>query len=316
MRADVPPDLLAVVDAVRLDEQVRRSSSNSAQRLERVRDVRAREAVEDLAAVALQPGVLPDPERRVRREREQVRQEVAHLVHDLDAASRGPRCRRGRAGRRSGWRARRSACPRRPAGSARRDRCPGRAQSANGCVAAGDDAQAVLLARGAIICRAQVSRRPRRPPRCSVQMPVPISMTDWCISGLTRSFSRRLPSSSDLLDVRAQLARLRIDDLELLLDAEGEGGRQPFSHGRRAAVRARFAAACRGAASERLGFDAPCGSAQLGHRASTIQSKLSWPTESTSASGRRVHEVDRVGHAVLDRELDRVEVVAERVGRA
>ena len=28
-----------------------------------------------------------------------------------------------------------------------------------------------------------------------------------------------------LLDVRAQLARVRIDDLELFLDAEGEGGR-------------------------------------------------------------------------------------------
>ena len=39
---------------------------------------------------------------------------------------------------------------------------------------------------------------------------------------MTCSFKIILPSVKDLLDVRTQLARLRIDDLEFLLDAEGE----------------------------------------------------------------------------------------------
>ena len=34
-----------------------------------------------------------------------------------------------------------------------------------------------------------------------------------------------LPLGEELLDVRFQLARLRVDDLELFLDAEGEGRR-------------------------------------------------------------------------------------------
>ena len=48
-------------------------------------------------------------------------------------------------------------------------------------------------------------------------------MTDWCISAHTL-FEDPLPLVEHLLHVRAQLPRLRIDDLELLLDAEGEGG--------------------------------------------------------------------------------------------
>src|SRR5690349_1590263 len=41
-------------------------------------------------------------------------------------------------------------------------------------------------------------------------------------------FEDLLPLGEHLLDVRAQLARLRIDDLELLFDAEGEGrGHRP-----------------------------------------------------------------------------------------
>src|SRR5262249_16646454 len=35
----------------------------------------------------------------------------------------------------------------------------------------------------------------RRTSETFLQIPVPISMTDWCISGLTRSFKRSFPSS-------------------------------------------------------------------------------------------------------------------------
>ena len=44
----------------------------------------AREAAEDRRAVRLQAGVAPHPERRAGRQREQVRQEVARLVHQVD----------------------------------------------------------------------------------------------------------------------------------------------------------------------------------------------------------------------------------------
>ncbi len=49
--------------------------------------------------------------------------------------------------------------------------------------------------------------------------------------------------------------------------------------------------------------------------ASTIQRKFASPTECTSASGAGIHEVDGVRHAVLDGELDRVQVIAQRAAQ-
>src|SRR6185503_1275982 len=83
MRPDVPPDLLGVVDRVRLHEQID-ERLEIGPRAEGVGNVGARETVEHLAPVGLEAGVHADPERRVGREREQVRQEVPHLVHEVD----------------------------------------------------------------------------------------------------------------------------------------------------------------------------------------------------------------------------------------
>ena len=83
MRADVPPDLLRVVDAVGADQQVD-IVFEFATSCDKVGNVGARELVEDFAAVRLQAGVHAQPERRVGGERQDVRQEVARAVHDLD----------------------------------------------------------------------------------------------------------------------------------------------------------------------------------------------------------------------------------------
>ena len=60
----------------------------------------------------------------------------------------------------------------------------------------------------------------------SSQIFVPISTIDWCISGLTCSPDSGERGGHQLADVRAQLARSRIDDLKFLFDANGE----PVAH--------------------------------------------------------------------------------------
>ena len=79
----VPPDLLRIVDAVQVDEQLD-VVLVLAPGAEVVGDAGARKPPEDRRAVRLQPGVASHPERRARRKRQQVRQEVAHLVHQID----------------------------------------------------------------------------------------------------------------------------------------------------------------------------------------------------------------------------------------
>ena len=53
-------------------------------------------------------------------------------------------------------------------------------------------------------------------------MLVPSSTIDWCSSAFTLLLQNRFAALEDLLDVGTQLARLRIDQLEFLLDAEGK----------------------------------------------------------------------------------------------
>ena len=81
--ADVPPDALPVVDAPGLDEHLGEGLELLVA-LELVRDAGPGEALEDLRAVAHQPRVAPLPERRAAGQREQVRQEVADLVAQGD----------------------------------------------------------------------------------------------------------------------------------------------------------------------------------------------------------------------------------------
>jgi hypothetical protein len=83
LRTQVPPDLLAVVDAVQFDEQVD-VVLVLGPRVQVIRDPGPREATEDGGAERLQSGVAPNPERRAGRQRQQVRQEVPGLVHQRD----------------------------------------------------------------------------------------------------------------------------------------------------------------------------------------------------------------------------------------
>src|SRR5262245_28661231 len=83
VRPHVPPDLLAVVDAFCLDQEVH-ERVELLRRLEGLGDGRARKAVEHFRAEALQPAVPSEPEGGVRREGEQMREEVADLVEDLE----------------------------------------------------------------------------------------------------------------------------------------------------------------------------------------------------------------------------------------
>ena len=83
MRAHVPPDFLAVVDAAGLEQKVDVVVILGI-RAEVVGDVSARELLEDLGAIALQTGVRPHPERRAGREREHVRQEISRGIHQVD----------------------------------------------------------------------------------------------------------------------------------------------------------------------------------------------------------------------------------------
>jgi hypothetical protein len=83
MRADVPPDFFGVVDAVGLDEEVDVVFEFGVAG-EGVGDVGARKVFKDLGAVALVAGLHAEPEGRVGGERQDVRQKIAHRIHDAD----------------------------------------------------------------------------------------------------------------------------------------------------------------------------------------------------------------------------------------
>src|SRR5947209_2781948 len=65
VRPDVPPDLLGIVDAFSPDEQVD-EILEVAPTGEGVRDIRARELIEDFASIGFQPGIHAQPEWRIR----------------------------------------------------------------------------------------------------------------------------------------------------------------------------------------------------------------------------------------------------------
>src|SRR5712692_2520325 len=83
MRANVPPDFLAAVDAVELDEEVEEIFVG-APGFELLRNASAREAAKDGGAEGFQAGVAAHPERRAGGEREEVGKEIADHVHHVD----------------------------------------------------------------------------------------------------------------------------------------------------------------------------------------------------------------------------------------
>src|SRR5262249_26238003 len=83
-RADVPPELRCVLDEPGLDEDADMAAI-LAPALEALGDAGPRQPVEDADAVEHEAGVLAAPEGRGGGEREEMRQEVADLVHEVDA---------------------------------------------------------------------------------------------------------------------------------------------------------------------------------------------------------------------------------------
>ena len=83
VRADVPPDFFAVVDAIQLDEEIDEIFVG-APRLELLGNAGAREAAEDRGAEGFQTGIAAHPERGTGGEREKVRKEITDHVHHID----------------------------------------------------------------------------------------------------------------------------------------------------------------------------------------------------------------------------------------
>src|SRR5216684_5789698 len=83
MRAHVPPDFFAAVDAVELNEEAEKIFVG-APGFELFGNAGAREAAEDRGTEGFQAGVAAHPERRAGGESEQVREEVADHVHHVD----------------------------------------------------------------------------------------------------------------------------------------------------------------------------------------------------------------------------------------
>src|ERR1039458_7595010 len=83
MRADVPPDFLAVIDAMGLDQKVDEGLVFRPVG-ENIGNVGSREPLKHFTAVRFKPGIHTHPEGRVRRQRQDMRQEVPHGIHDVD----------------------------------------------------------------------------------------------------------------------------------------------------------------------------------------------------------------------------------------
>ena len=82
MRADVPPDLLRLVDAAGLEQETHIVVELRI-RTEVIRDVGSRELLEYLRAIAFQSGLGAHPKRRASGKRQHVRQEVSRGVHQM-----------------------------------------------------------------------------------------------------------------------------------------------------------------------------------------------------------------------------------------
>src|SRR5437764_13128401 len=85
MESNVPPDFFRVVDAAGLDEQLA-VILVLGKALERVGNPGARKTLEHFESITFQARVLADPERRIDRERVNVREKIARLIHDVNGA--------------------------------------------------------------------------------------------------------------------------------------------------------------------------------------------------------------------------------------
>src|ERR1700733_11802053 len=83
MRPNIPPDFFCVVDGLSLDEEIDLALELRVTG-ETIVQVGARKFLEDLRAVALVASFHAEPERRVRRKRQDVWQKISQRVHDAN----------------------------------------------------------------------------------------------------------------------------------------------------------------------------------------------------------------------------------------
>src|SRR6478672_73583 len=182
----------------------------------------------------------------------------------------------------------------------------------------------------------------RRTSEMSLQMPVPISMTDWCISGLTRSFRSLFPSSrsswtcerssrvsGSMIWNSSSTPRVkagRSTDTGRPLLGSRLCRHRSASPGAGGAAGLLRLVGVDGRRRDRLPRPLPLPGAG---RARSLEDPLDQPSrglvhdplEVVSPDRgdvrvrRGVQEVDRVRDPVADRELDRVELVPERPGQ-
>ena len=85
MEPDIPPNFLGVIDATRFHEQVA-VVRVLRKRFEGIGNASARKPFENFQPITFQSGVVSHPEWRVSRQRVNVRQEIARLIHDMDGS--------------------------------------------------------------------------------------------------------------------------------------------------------------------------------------------------------------------------------------
>src|SRR5439155_11795128 len=83
MEPDVPPDFFRVVDAAGFDQELA-VILVLGKALERVGNPGARKTLEHFESITFQARVLANPERRVGRERVNVGEKIARLIHDVN----------------------------------------------------------------------------------------------------------------------------------------------------------------------------------------------------------------------------------------
>ena len=200
---------------------VSRYSSVLAPGVELVGDAAARKAPEHRRPVRLEAGVAPLPERRAGRQREQVRQEVARLVEELDRAG--------------------------PVGHGDVDVQPEDQQRARQLLQLFDDVLVALAGREDLVLpvrkRMRAGGRDAQPDALGALRELAADVADLVLelgdvgADLRADLDDRLVELAlDLIaergarrqqlgHVRAQLPGLGVHDLELFLDADGEGVR-------------------------------------------------------------------------------------------
>ena len=227
VEADVPPDLLRVVDAPGLDEQVD-VAVELLDGLEQVGDAGARKTLEDLQAVGGEAGVAADPERRVGGQREDVRQEIARGVLELDGGLAVGHAdvdvqAEDEVGAGDLLEIVQHALVALAGGDLLVNPVGKRVRAGGGDAEAGLFRQAGQVAAEAGDGAARAG---------DVVADLGADLDDRLVQlGPDALLEEDLAALDDLLDVGFQLARDRVDDLELLLDAEGELGLFAGGHG-------------------------------------------------------------------------------------